>query len=253
MSLVGSGVLLWLIKSMPNHSLSSHAESEMSENKGEDEHLIETEGHEESASMHEDSDIEHVDHNAEKKPEEHSEEQNLISELKLVLRTDPAEADIYVDDEYYGKSPVEIPLNEISKNLRVEKESFQVINEKVPPISAAKNGNIHWNITLVESKEKTKTKTKTKIIIPLIKGKQGPAFIQIKALPIKEFNSGNYGLNKESIEGLVGCKVNISGKGLWVRILRGPYLKSFAHEQLNESKMKYSSDAFLTGEQKCLN
>ncbi|NCN27113.1 PEGA domain-containing protein [bacterium] len=265
LSLVGSAVLLWLIKTMPQqstladsaHSSEQHAVDEHhGHDHAEGEHPAD-EGAPEDHSEHGDAVQEekkadgeaHHDAGEEKSDIAHHESpvvvsDDSVSKVKMVLKTEPSDADVYVDREYYGKSPVEIPLLSQSRELRVEKEGHKSIQEILPPAAKANSGDLHWNLSL--------DKSISSETIPLLSGKQGPAFIQVRSLPISDFQAGNYGVNTTNLEGLIGCKVEIRGKGVWVRVLRGPYLKSFAEKMLKSSRETYASDAFVVGGQECL-
>lgn len=55
--------------------------------------------------------------------------QKFTREYQLSLLTNPSGADIYIDNRYLGRSPLNVTLEEGSKNLRIEKSGYETYTE----------------------------------------------------------------------------------------------------------------------------
>lgn len=54
------------------------------------------------------------------------------SEVKLIIGSDPSDADVYIDDKYYGKTPLKVEkLSPGTYNVKIKKESFKTVQQKV--------------------------------------------------------------------------------------------------------------------------
>ena len=55
--------------------------------------------------------------------------QKLVSNYQLSIATNPSSADVYIDNRYVGRSPLNLTLEEGTKNLRIERSGYETYYE----------------------------------------------------------------------------------------------------------------------------
>lgn len=55
--------------------------------------------------------------------------QKLVSNYQLSITTNPSSADVYIDNRYVGRSPLNLTLEEGTKNLRIERSGYETYYE----------------------------------------------------------------------------------------------------------------------------
>ncbi len=159
LTLVGAGILFWLMKSMPTSpsSADSHGASEKAE-------VISTpEGVQVGDLAHEGGDQHGSDHGAESghsdsKKDAHAsnekdshgsakehEEAHAPARTTLSIATTPVLADVFVDGEQKGQTPLEFELGEKAQTVKLVADGF---NEVVKTVPAQGKENLKWNIAL---------------------------------------------------------------------------------------------------------
>jgi len=93
----------------------------------------------------------------------------------------------------------------------------------------------------------------------MAQGVVGPFFVQVRSLPNESPEELSTVKNQiEEYRGqlkkkVIGCSVNLSSKGKWVRILVGPYAKKvMAQESLRQIQGLFTEPLIVTGAQSCL-
>ena len=279
---VGAGVLFWLMKTLPTvESIPlplTLTEGETKEGAtGETTEGTESHGDEKPAADHATVDQNHDSH-AEKKDESEAKAVELgEAQQKLSIRTEPVQAQVFVNDKQVGTTPFDVLLGEKKQTIRLEAEGFKSVMREAPAISQKGHDveSLNWKITLralkgaleksprahgevghkapaVKEVKKKDSKISTELFVH---GKTGPFWIQLKA-----FNVAQSGEVKDAIQNfrsqlnlnVVGCDVNLGAKGTWTRLLVGPFAqKAMARSTLRAVESKVSEKPFLTGVQAC--
>jgi len=162
-----------------------------------------------------------------------------LSDFRLRVLTEPEGAEIFMDADSVGKTPLEVVVPAESKKMRLVLEGYEDYERQVPA-SRDSEGDLVWKIQLRKSGSQMPLSFYSKSISPFS--------VQIKAVPLAEFSE-----YQKDYEGLQPkfCRVKIKD-AVWVRVLTGPYSnKKKANEALAEIKTKYV-DAFLSAKHKCL-
>lgn len=160
-------------------------------------------------------------------------------DYRLRVLSEPVGADVYVNNEKLGQTPVEVAVPAETQKMRLVLKGYESYERQIP---AAKDseGDLVWKIQLKKDEPKEQIEFYSQTISPFS--------IQIKSVLLIDFTA-----KKEDFPGLNPkfCRVNIQGNN-WVRVLMGPYAsKKKALVQLAKIK-KVFPDAFLSTKHDCL-
>jgi cell division septation protein DedD len=275
LSLIGAGVLWWLLQTTP--ATTPKAVAVVTEPSTQVDEVL--------------SDDNHSEDNAEGDTDQAASESVAPVSMasKLTVVSEPDGAEVWVDGQKKGTAPIEIELEEKERSVVLKLKGHADFERKTPALSAVTEdlGALNWKIQMkalevkaldIKATEKSANKpvkavadapvvkenkvspvlepkkTPTPETISRLSGLQGPAFIQIRAFDdpavgIDEFASQMASTLSKPI---ALCLVEIPGKGRFTRVLVGP-LKSRreAMRALDGVKQATLTDAFVTGAQQC--
>jgi cell division septation protein DedD len=194
---------------------------------------------------------------------------------KLKVSTEPEGAELHVDGKLVGTTPFELELKDSEQVVVFKRKGFAEFTRQTPTLAEVKDqGDVNWKIQLKAEKAvaaptsnpvskptpksvpaPAPTPNSSPSQVRALSGLQGPAFIQIRA-----FESADAGIASfaQSIMSTLGrdiglCRVEIPGKGSFVRVLAGPFKsRREAMRSLDAIKQATLTDAFVTGAQQCV-
>lgn len=155
LSVLGSGVLFWLMRSTVPAVPGSRAQKDSHASSESHSSSHSTDGHETSGKEKESAPSTTVEEsstvNAE--GEKHGEVSSNVEKSPesrfLVIRSTPEKANVFVDNSFKGVTPLELPISESVFQVKVEASGFEAFLREAPTLKLAEgSGNVHWNIQL---------------------------------------------------------------------------------------------------------
>jgi len=268
LSLTGAGALYWLMKTAPEapHAEQKIVNSEAKTNHMEPQDVKVADIVDNTAGTAAEKIAENSPHNentvkttvetppatAEKTPEV----------AVLALSSEPKEAHIYLNNEFKGNTPLEITLSEAPQNLRLESDGYEDYEKALPKLSELKDEKrLNWKIQLKAAKLSSvkvsnPLATKTVSLKATPKTAQKESYVQIKAFPedAKPEDVAAYiKAQQDKVKmNIVTCKIKIGDKGMWTRVLVGPFkAKKEALLEMDKIKTATQEDAFITFKENC--
>ncbi len=263
LSLAGAGILFWLMKSMPEAPNASKVSAEMAPAHGE--HPATESTSEVTPKDVRVMDLDEKKTDATENPpdepsESHEKKAEPVAEKSntpgLSLSTEPVGAHVFLNNEFKGNTPIELTLKDNEQELRLEAEGFEDYKKIVPKLEEVKDeAHMNWKIQMKKIAQKKESKVLE--AVKLVAAKAPSTFyIQLKSVE-KEGVSGEVEeftkkIAEASKLNVLPCKVEVQGKGLWTRILVGPFAsKKEASAELEKVKKLNGGEAFIVGAQKC--
>lgn len=249
LTLIGAGVLGWLIYNVPVDSEGLHADksAEVVAHEG-GVKIIDKEGGEHEMPKPE-----------EKKEEEHAAEAapEASKGAKLSVSSEPVPAKVMVNGKEVGKTPMDLPVTDGAQEVRLVAEGYMDFTRELPAFQEGM-GNLEWKVQLDRKGGQRFAKALPPPVF-LTAGKQGPFFLQVRSLPEENFQEDAVrdvvaSLRTDlKMESVVACRVSLGARGRWNRILVGPYdSRKEAMAKLPSVKGRMKSLVFWTGAQNCL-
>jgi hypothetical protein len=179
----------------------------------------------------------------------------------LSISSEPEGVTVFVDGKEVGKTPIEKTLTTKIQKFRFEKNGFVPVEREAPAEAHPEGAYMSWRISMVANQLPAAKKARIEDEGSFfLKGVSGPVFVQIKALSseleprpaiVKQVQDIRKKLREDRI---FGCEVSLGAKGLWSRILAGPFMsREEARKSLEFLKEGLKADdLFVTGEQSCL-
>lgn len=272
---IGAGVLFFLLRSMPSDRSAKTdndvAKSEKKEN-ADDANVVKAEPETSTEDL------------TAKETSIGSENKNDFVERKLTIRTEPTNAKVFRGGDFLGETPVEVVVDESAAELRVLTAGFQEYRRQMPKASTLEPGQLlTWNIELrpdvktdvkpetpekIPEKSEPQEESKPKVASPkraapgatqgpafLPKGVHGVSWIQMKSVPEGEATAAVAevaSLKDTLLMNIRLCRVELAGRGKWIRFLAGPFESSAEAGRFLWAVREKSPDAIVTGKQKCL-
>lgn len=255
-SVAGAGVLWWLIHST-GEKKAAVAEATVEAPKGlviEDRPSIPKDAQVAEATAHDEAPIEESVEEA--KPPLEGAKASVLS-----ISSEPAGVTVFVDGKDVGKTPLERTLTNKIQKFRFEKSGFIPVEREAPAEARPEGAYMSWRISMVANQLPAAKKARIEDEGSFfLKGVSGPVFVQIKALSseleprpaiVKQVQEIRLKLREDRI---FGCEVSLGAKGLWSRVLAGPFMsREEARKSLEFLKEGLKADdLFVTGEQSCL-
>ncbi len=179
----------------------------------------------------------------------------------LAISSQPEGVTVRIDGKDVGKTPLERTLTSKIQKFRFEKNGFVPVEREAPAEAHPEGAYMSWRISMVANQLPAAKKARIEDEGSFfLKGVSGPVFVQIKALSseleprpaiVKQVQDIRKKLREDRI---FGCEVSLGAKGLWSRILAGPFMsREEARKSLEFLKEGLKADdLFVTGEQSCL-
>jgi hypothetical protein len=241
LSIAGAGVLWWLLNSLPADNLAK--EASVPEVRG---IVIQDQAPSTEPTVH----VEEKDKDSHAEPG---------AATTLSISSEPSGADVFIDGEKAGKTPLERKLTANVQKFRFEFEGHEPVEREAPKEDEPGGGLMNWKIQMTKiAHEAPAAKVVDDESKLRFEGPVGPAFVQIKAVEegaaIGWSDQVKLYRKKIQDERVFGCRVDLKDKGTWVRYLVGPYAaRGEAMRDLERVRVGLATkDAFVTGVQTCL-
>jgi hypothetical protein len=274
LTFVGMGVLFWLMKALPPDQATDQAPSQVTAPKvvEEPKEIVDEENHE-AHDAKEGQEPAKSNADATQAQAEPAKEDEVS---KLTVSTEPVQALVFVDGQMKGQTPLDLELGPMVQKLKLEAAGYNPVERDIPAVGEKDTAkSLAWTITLRASKgalhesprknlfetakvEKPKVEKAKREARTIEKAKTASGFwIQLKSIPATDqtaLDASVKALATSTGQTPTACKVNLGDKGLWYRVLLGPYsTRDEAGTQLSQMhSLLNDKTSFVVGDQKCL-
>lgn len=273
-SIAGAGVLWWLINAVPQQgetTATSTAQSDLTVEDIVEDSIedplnpppVEAESAEEVESGNEADEAQEVAESSSSSEVSAPATSETISADPSILSitSDPAGVNVFVNGRQSGITPFETTLTANEQTLRFELEGYVPVERKAPAEEVPEGAFMSWRISMVKQELPSREKDEVAEVADYFpSGMVGPVFIQVKSMEQKVHGRAAVLDELKLMRGqlsndkVVACSVELANRGMWYRILIGPFSsKSEARSSLPFVKKSIGvDDVFVTGAQKCL-